>query len=401
MRILLIAYITLLLAAIFVVSEGALAQTGSPDRRSSNRITSALQPFVDSHCLAGAVTVVADKNQVLDVEAVGFADVAAGRPMETNSIFWIASMSKPITATALMMLVDDGKVKLDDPVARYLPEFAGVRFMVVDKENKHVNLQSPSHRITVRNLLSHTAGLQATSAIESPTLDVFPLTTRVQSYVLMPLKFEPGTSYSYSNAGINTVGRIIEVVSGMPFAEFLKTRLFNPLGMKDTTFWPSKNQVARLAKSYRPNDDGTGLEETRITQLHYPLDDPKREPIPAGGLFSSAADLVRFCQMILNEGVFHGKRIVSANAVRQMTSKQTGSAISAEYGFGWDTSGGVFGHGGAYATNMTIDAKSGLIMIYLVQHAGFPRNGSISKETFQKEAREEFGAISHRSPPQL
>ena len=112
-------------------------------------------------------------------------------------------------------------------------------------------MQKPQHPITVRNLLSHTSGLPHLSSIEAPTLDVFPLATRVQSYVLLPLLFEPGSSYSYSNAGMNTVGRIVEVVSGMSYAEFLHKRLFEPLGMKDTTFWPSKEQIARLPKSYK------------------------------------------------------------------------------------------------------------------------------------------------------
>jgi len=322
---------------------------------SPNKLATALQPFVESHSLAGAVTLVADKNQVLDLEAVGYPDIAASKPMNTDALFWIASMSKPITVSALMMLVDEGTVKLDDPVEHYLPEFTKVKIIVPDKGGSHVRLQKPRHPITVRQLLSHTSGIPFSSSIEGLTLDVFPLATRVQSYALLPLMFEPGSSYSYSNAGINTVARIIEVVSGTSYVEFLRKHLFEPLGMKDTTFWPDKGQLTRLPKSYKPNFGKTDLEETTITQLQYPLDDLKRQPMPAGGLFSTAADLVRFCQMILNDGVFQGKRILSSAAVRQMTSKQTGDLIKTEYGFGWETGGGMFGHGGAYATNMTID----------------------------------------------
>src|ERR1700730_12075761 len=123
---------------------------------------------------------------------------------------------------------------------------------------------------------------------------------------MTPLLFEPDTKYQYSNAGINTAGRIIEIVSGMPYEEFLDKRLFEPLGMKDTTFWPDEEQLTRLAKSYKPNSDKSGLEETTVAQLKYPLNDRKRQPMPAGGLFSTAADVGRFCQMILNGGTYKG-----------------------------------------------------------------------------------------------
>jgi len=227
--------------------------------------------------------------------------------------------------------------------------------------------------------------------MEQPTLDLFPLRYGVRSYAMTPLQFEPDSKYLYSNAGINTAGRIIEVVSGMPYEAFLYTRLFSPLGMKDTTFWPDEQQLARLAKSYKPNPEKTDLVETTITQLKYPLDDRKREPMPAGGLFSTAADIGRFCQMILNGGVLEGKRYLSEAALKQMTSRQTGDSLKQSYGLGWATGGGTFGHGGAYATNMTIDPKRGLITVFLVQHAGFPGNGNKSQGAFRNAAVEQFG----------
>jgi CubicO group peptidase (beta-lactamase class C family) len=351
-----------------------------------------LQPFVDSHSLAGAVTLVADKDRVLSLEAVGYADIAAGKPMKTDALFWIASQSKPITATALMMLVDEGKVKLDDPVEKYLPEFRG-QWLTVERDDEHMLLRKPKHPITVRNILSHTSGLPFASAMEQPTLDLLPLRDAVRSYAMTPLLFEPDSKYQYSNAGINTAGRILEVVSGMPYEDFLQKRLFGPLGMKDTTFWPSEEQLARLAKSYKPNKDKTGLEETTITQLKYPLNDRRRQPMPAGGLFSTAADVGRFCQMILNGGTFAGKRYLSEDAIRQMTSKQTASTIPTGYGLGWSTHDGVFGHGGAYATNMTIDSKRGLIAVFMVQHAGFPNDGGKSHDAFLKAVEQRFGDL--------
>jgi CubicO group peptidase (beta-lactamase class C family) len=206
---------------------------------------------------------------------------------------------------------------------------------------------------------------------------------------MTPLEYEPGTKYQYANAGINTAGRIIEVVSGMPYEKFLSERLFKPLGMKDTTFWPNKRQIALLAKSYKPNGLKTGLEETTIGQLKYPLDDQTRYPFPAGGLFSTATDYCHFAQMILNGGVFAGKRLLSEASIHEMTRKQTGDQVPESYGLGWGV-GDTFGHGGAYATNFSIDPKNGLVLVWMVQHAGFPNNGDQSYGTFAKAATEAY-----------
>jgi CubicO group peptidase (beta-lactamase class C family) len=380
--------LAVLLVAAAAVSPLRAADDSSP--APSKGVAAVLQPFVDSHSLAGAVTLVADRDRVLSLDTVGFADVAAGKPMRPDALFWIASQSKPITATALMMLVDDGKVHVNDPVEKYLPEFKG-QSLAVEQDKEHVLRRKPAHPITVREILSHTSGLPFKSQMEQPTLDLLPLRVAVQSYAMTPLQFEPGSKYQYANAGINTAGRIIEVVSGMPYEEYLEKHLFGPLGMKDTTFWPNQEQLARLAKSYKPNAAKDGLEETTITQLRYPLDDRTRQPMPAGGLFSTAHDLARFCQMVLNGGTFEGRRYLSEAAVKEMTSKQTGDALKDGYGFGWSTGGGTFGHGGAYATNMTIDPKRGLITIWMVQHAGFPGDGDKAQGAFRKAALERFG----------
>jgi CubicO group peptidase (beta-lactamase class C family) len=382
------ARFVVLLVALPVAVYGARAKKSSP--ASSKTIAATLQPFVDSHSLAGAVTLVADKDKVLSLDAVGYADVAAKKPLRPDALFWIASQSKPITAAALMILVDEGKVHLDDPIAKYLPEFKD-QWLAVEQDKEHVLLKKPKHAVTVRHILSHTSGMPFSSAMEQPTLDMLSLRDAVRSYAMTPLQFEPGSKFHYSNAGINTAGRIIEVVSGQPYEKFLEKRLFQPLGMKDTTFWPTKEQLTRLAKSYKSNASNNGLEAIQIGQLHYPLNDPKRQPMPAGGLFSTAQDVARFCQMILNGGVFQGKRFLSQAAVKEMTKKQTGSAINVGYGLGWSTGSDTFGHGGAHATNMTIDAKHGLIMIFMVQHAGFPGEGGKSHGAFQKAAEKQFG----------
>lgn len=353
-------------------------------------IAAALQPFVDRHELAGAVTLVATKDKVLDVETVGWSDIAGQKRMREDAVFWIASMSKAMTAAGLMVLVDEGKVKLDDPVEKYLPEFKG-QMVIAEKDADHALLKKPAHPITVRNVLSHTSGLPFKSPIEEPTLDMIPLVTAVKSHAMSALMFEPDSKYQYSNAGINTAGRIIEVVSGMSYEDFMDQRLFAPLGMKDTTFWPNDEQVARLAKSYKPNAAKDNLEETTVTQLHYPLQDRKRQPMPGGGLFSTAADVARFCQLLLNKGMHQGKALLSEAAVKEMTSRQTAPSLKESYGFGLQASPGNFGHGGAYATNMTVDVERGLITVFMVQHAGFPGKGKDSGAAFKAAAIQAFG----------
>jgi CubicO group peptidase (beta-lactamase class C family) len=313
--------------------------------------------------------------------------------METGDVFWIASMSKGMTAAALMMLVDEGKVNVDDPVEKYLPEFRG-QMVVVEQDDAHMLLKKPGHPITVRNILSHTSGLPFKSRIEGK-IDALSLREAVMSYALSPLQFQPGSKYSYSNAGINTAGRIVEVVSGEPYEKFMHDRLFQPLGMKNTTFWPTTRQVARLAKSYKPNAEKTGLVETSIEALTYPLsDNHNRYPVPAGGLFSTAEDVAHFCQMLLNDGEYAGKRILSEASVKQMTSKQTGVLVEKSYGFGIDvpsTPEGGFGHNGAYKTDMWIYPNRHIITVFMVQHAGFPGNGGRSEDTFKEAALAAYG----------
>jgi CubicO group peptidase (beta-lactamase class C family) len=368
----------LLVGALLVPAFLAPAADAPP---SSKEIAAALQPFVESGSIAGAVTLVADKDRILALDAVGYADLGAKKPMHTNSLFWIASESKPITAAAFMILVDEGKVSLDDPVEKYIPEFKNVKLKSGEK---------PEKAPTIRHILSHTSGLPFSSAKEKPTLDRLTLEEGVKSYAETPLNTEPGTKYAYSNAGINTAGRIIEILSGMPYEDFLDKRLFGPLGMKDTTFWPNKEQLDRLAKSYKSNKEKTAEVETPIGQLWYPLDNRKRQPMPAGGLFSTATDMSRFGQMMLNNGTFNGKKILSPEAVAQLTKKQTGE-LKESYGLGFSVGGDSFGHGGAHATNLTIDRKTGLIRVWMVQQNGaWPGNGDKAQGTFNNIANKLF-----------
>jgi CubicO group peptidase (beta-lactamase class C family) len=355
---------------------------GSAPSEHSDAIRSYLQPLIDNHTLAGAVTLVATPDRILYLQAAGYRDLSVKATMPTNAMFWIASTSKSMTATAFMMLVDEGKVSLDDPVEKYLPEFHG-QMVKVANDGKAQNGQAPSgsqtssqllaaiHPILVREILSHTSGLPFRSSAQPGALDTLSLKDSVLSFAAEPLLFQPGTSYGYSNEGIDTAARIIEGVSGMPYEKFMQQRLFDPLGMKDTTFWPDAEQITRLAETYKLDPKIKDLVNVRISQLTYPLNDWRhRFPMPAGGIFSTATDLSKFCQMILNGGTLNGVRYLTPASLRMMTSVQNGGMEKRDYGFGWFVSKNGFGHGGAFNNAMDIDTTTGRIFIFMVQQDG-------------------------------
>jgi len=356
-------------------------------------LSNSIQPYVDRHELAGAVMFVADKGGMLAAEAIGWADLGERKPMTTESVFWVASQAKPITAVAIMMLVDEGKLSVTDPVEKYLPEFAGQMY-IAKKEEGETLLRKPAHPITVEEILLHTSGLAFQTLIEKPTLDLFPLSTAVRSYSMTPLEFEPGTSILYSNAGYNTAARIVEVITGRLYEDFLDQRLFDPLGMRDTTFWPDAEQTARLAETYGADPGDGHLVKLPIEYLDYPLSDrAKRFPFPAGGLFSTARDLATFYRMMLNEGSLDGRSYLSPEAVREMTRRRTPESWDRAQGLGLEADGKSFGHGGAFGTHTGVDLASGLILGWLVQHASFPGNGAEARATFEKAALEKFGNV--------
>ena len=244
----------------------ALVALAPPARAAEPKVADSLQPFVEKGTLAGAVVLVASPDKVLAVETAGFSDRETKTAMKADDLFWIASMTKPMTAAALMMLVDEKKVALDDPIEKYLPEFKG-HMVIAEQDKEHVLLKKPARPTTLRDCLRHTSGMPFVSTLESPTIDKLYLRDAVRSYALTPLQYEPGTKYAYSNAGINTAGRIIEVASGMSYEEFMAKRLFAPLGMTETTWRPTAEQMKRVAKTYKPSKDGMYLEAMPIAPL--------------------------------------------------------------------------------------------------------------------------------------
>jgi CubicO group peptidase (beta-lactamase class C family) len=360
-------------------------------------IGSAMQEMIEKNEIAGAVTVVVTRNELLHLEATGFADAAAKRPMTTDTLFWIASMTKPITGVAILMLQDEGKLNVADPVAKYLPEFA--------------NLKTPSGKpanLTLTQILTHTSGLGEAggpAAQQARTLaDLVPL------WLAAPMQYEPGERWQYTQSGINAAARIVEVVSGMTFDAFLQKRLFDPLGMKHTTFYLGDEQRAQLVTAYAKNKETGALESVPPRPEFGPRDRP---PQGNGGLYSTAPDYARFCQMLLNGGALEGRRYLSAAAMKFLTTPQTGDLPTgffqndtygyrgANYSWGIATcilraphdgvaamlSPGTYGHGGAWGTQAWIDPVKGVAYILMVQRSNFPNSdASDVRRTFQQAA---------------
>jgi CubicO group peptidase (beta-lactamase class C family) len=367
-----------------------VAAADSPPPDVERRISSEVQKYIDGKEIAGAVTLVADRGRVLHLDTAGLADIAGAKPMQADTIFWIASMTKPITATAVMMLESDGKLSVEEPVAKYIPELASLRTPNGEPAN-----------VTIRHLLTHTSGMAEISseeAREAKTLEEL-----IPMYAAKPLRFAPGERWSYCQSSINTAARVVEVVSGKSFPDFLADRLFGPLGMRDTSFYLSDEQVARLVTPYRRTEAGQLEPAENFILLGKSPTSRDRFPAANGGLFSTAPDYARFCQMILKGGELEGKRYLKREAVEKMTTLQTGDLTTGfttgnGWGLGWCIvrepqgvsevlSSGSYGHGGAYGTQAWIDPTKGRIYILMVQRANFPNSdASEVRRAFQKAA---------------
>ncbi|MCX5662742.1 MAG: serine hydrolase [Planctomycetota bacterium] len=349
-----------------------------------------LNPLAAKQMIAGAVVGVGDAKGVLSLEAAGSADIAGGKAMSPDALFWIASMSKPITGVAVMMLVDQGKIALDDPVTKYIPEFKHL-WQCVYGTADCVLLRKPERPPTIREMMCHCSGMAFSAAVEWP-LDIMPLAEAARVYALTPLASAPGTKYAYSNMGINTCGRIIEIVTGERYEDFVENHLCKPLGMKDTTLWPSKKQLERLAKAYGPNPEKNALVDTGFTHLTKPYDDRERRfPMPGGGYFSTASDMLRFGRMLLNDGELDGKRYLSVAAMGEIKRKQTPQAVTENYSVGFTADPDTFGHGGALSTNLRVSPLHGITTVFLVQHTGFINDGGGALGTFWTAATEKLG----------
>ena len=360
----------------------------------------AVQPFVERGEISGAVMLLATKDRVLTVAAVGQSDLASGRRMKTDDLFWIASMTKPVTAVGLAILADEGRLSFDDPVEKFLPEFRGQWVMEEQSAGRRVLVASP-RPIKLRDLLTHTSGMGEYPVTEAH----WTLAEMTKVVAREPLRFAPGSRWAYSTAGLDVLGRVIEVVSGEPFAAFLQKRVFAPLEMTDTTFWLTPEQERRFAHNYRPGPANGKLEETEIVYLYGGArTDQARPALGGAGLFSTAEDVAHFYQMMLGGGMWHSRRILKSETVAELTRKQTGDLV-ARPGMPWGLgfcviedpakmeanatlSRGTFGHGGAHGTQSWADPTRGIIYVFMIQRAALQPNPDDSpmRRAWQKAA---------------
>ncbi len=346
-----------------------------------------LQPAMEAEIAAqhaaGVVTLVMRDGKLIHHAAAGMADIERKIPMKTDSIFWIASMTKSVSATTIMTLVDEGKLSLDAPASQWLPDLAKVKL---------VNGEPPSRPITLRDLMSHTSGLAF------PPRKADEGSHSLKSYTALlvkaPLAFEPGSAYEYG-FGLTVAGHIAEIVSQKPFEVLMQERILSPLGMKDTSFHPDDSLRARIARTYKTDDDSKKL--VRGYNPFVTLDAfERRMTEPSGGLFSTALDMSKFYQMILDGGEIEGRQIVSKKSIEEMTRPHQAGGKILTYGLGWQTSqpnkpaipgysSQSFGHGGAFGTHGWIDAEQKIVAVYMVQNVlvkgGNARNVFHSKIT--------------------
>jgi CubicO group peptidase (beta-lactamase class C family) len=360
-----------------------------------DRIAPAMQGYIDQKLVPGTVTLVARHGKVVHFEAQGFMDVDKQIPMRKDALFRIASMTKPITSVALMMLWEEGKFQLRDPVSKFIPEFANQKVSTTaDASGKTGQLVAVNRAATIRDMLTHTAGLANAYrgnvefhdqvATIRPDDDTASFVARLAS---MPLNYQPGEAWQYSHA-TDVVGRLVEVMSGQTLDEFLSERIFKPLKMNDTHFFLDDTQGGRLMSQYTPGDDLTiklqdpGNENSRwITGYDG---GNKKVFRGAGGLVSTARDYVRFQQAMLNGGELEGKRLLSPGTLALMMDSHTGDlplwlpGPGMGFGLGWAVvedrgeaatplSEGSAYWGGAYCTISWIDREEGLIGVLMTQ----------------------------------
>lgn len=357
------------------------------DAAELQKIAPRMKALEDGQAVAGTVTLVMRQGMLAHLEATGWADIEAKKPMRTDTIVQIMSMTKQFTGAAIMMLVEDGKVRLSDPVERHLPEFRG-QWVIVAENDGSRTLRHPSRPITVRDLMTHTSGMgPAAPGIGDIMVKMDrTLAEACLVYSQQPLEFEPGTRWMYSNTGLATLGRIVEVTSGMPYEKFLETRIFQPLGMVDTHVLLPAEKHGRLAALYRKKDGQlvkAGADVLGGDALQFRKG--AKYPGPEHSLYSTACDLAQWYQMMLNKGTMNGHRLLSPSSVEVMTRVHTGDLPAGHdpgvgFGLTWavvkDPIGtltghsiGTFDHGGAFGTYGWVDPSKQMVGVFLVQEA--------------------------------
>jgi len=365
------------------------------------RIREMVERDIAAKQYSGAVTLVAREGRVVHFEAQGMMDIEAGRPMAKDAVFRLASMSKVVTAVAVLILVEEGRVRLTDPVARFLPEFSALQVAVSEPgaDPTHFTLTPAARPITVRDLLTHTSGLGsgpmgAAAMAQEHVAPGSDLAALVAAVARTPLEFQPGARFAYSGlAGFDTLGRIVEVVSGMGLERFISERICRPLGMTATTFAPTPAQRERLVTHYARTS--SGLVRAQQQEL---LIDPVC-PHGAGGMVGTAEDYFRFAQMLANGGELAGRRILSPRTVEMMGSAQLsdrfpglGSGTGWGLGVRFITDGpasgaplstGSYGWSGAWGTHFWVDPAQKLVAVIMLNEATAGGAGAVSARDFE------------------
>ncbi len=386
-------------------------------------IRSVMNRHVAENRIPGATGLIARRGKIAYQEAFGMADIEAGKPMRLDTIHRIYSMTKPITSVAVMMLYEEGKFQLNDPVAKYLPEFAKMQVGIEEKDpqtGKPTLKTVPARRpVTVRDLLRHTAGLSygffSNTLVDDEyrkarILSELNLAEFVTHLTQIPLVHEPGTRWHYS-VSVDVLGRLVEVLSGKSFDQFLQERIFTPLDMRDTGFYVPANKKDRFAKLYSPTKDGK-IQPAVICATRQECTEKFPNAVPSylepptlhsggGGLVSTAYDYLRFCQMLLNKGQYDGKRLLSRKTVQLMSSDNLGTmpGLGPGVGFGLGFavskspgeagmmgSAGEYNWGGAAGTRFWIDPQEELIGIFMIQilpHTGLEYGSEFRVLTYQ------------------
>jgi CubicO group peptidase (beta-lactamase class C family) len=356
------------------------------------RIRETVQRHVDSHQIAGAVTLVARKGRIAHLEAHGLMDLDSKKPLTKDAIFRIFSMSKPVAGVAILMLMEEGKLRLNDPVAKFIPEFKGLKVAVAQDTPAGPGAPNPnpayysipaSREITIQDLLTHVSGLGSgpASRAELPRIarkSGEKLSDFIPRLGTTPLDFQPGSRWTYSPmAAFDTLGHVVEKVSGQSFDLFLRQRVFDPLGMKDTFFHPEENRLPRIPTTY--HRAGVALQkaenQNRLVSATYFSG--------GGGLLSTAEDYARFGEMLLEGGQLNGKRLLSPRTVDLMASvfvPDTFPGRSPGRGFGlsvqvvtdpvaagYRMSSGSYGWDGAFGTHFWVDPKEKIVGIMMIQ----------------------------------
>lgn len=362
-----------------------IAQPGPAQQRRQptavQQIRERMNSYVRKGTVAGIVTVIAHRGRVVSLHAVGEQEIESHTPMRVNTIFQVRSMTKSVTAAAVMSLVDAGNVNLRDAVTKYIPEFSAIE--VLDDPAAEAKPRKPKRGIILYDLLTHTSGLPDEKPRELNSRLPLPssLAEDAAQVAQVVLEREPGTRYRYSDLGYTVLGRVVEVASGRRFEEYLDAAIFQPLGMHNSFVTLRRDRRARVASTY-------GVVEGKLQKSDY-YDVSKMDwlgyPRPSWSLFSTAGDLVTFYQMVLNEGSYRGVRVLSAAAVRLMTAPHVFFESRTfpgkrSYGLGWWVSEepsyrywyqskGSYGHAGLLGTFAWVDPDRKLIRIFLISRA--------------------------------